>query len=278
MSVQEKFLMISRSFLDSALFTKPGQNKSMCNSEAFMSLFGLVRWKSAPLCVKNAKIYQYELISSLSFLAVRFGWTKGKTQRTMDWWLREGYVSRRFENGNTIIKVEKFLILKGFDTAIDTISDTSKNEPETGVKINNDDTVSDTTIDTASIQHRYSGDTNKKKEKKEEKEKNNTKNKKKDFLLCVAQSILDKFNSLTGSKYRSKVALKHIKARLSEGFNEDECLLVIEYKIWENKQYDGFPNHENRVGFPSEHLNPTTLFQPSTFEKYLMTASRRQTS
>ena len=180
MSNQEQFLMIDKEIFNSWMFPKPEENNTMSSFEAYLSLCGLARWKKAQICLTKANLYQRELVASLSFLAVRFGWSKGRTQRMIDRWIKDGFISKRYENGNTIIKVKKYLILTGSDTAndtiSDTISDTPNNEAKTGVKTSVSDTISDTTFDTVSdttvIQQRYDGGNNKKKEKKEEKEKN----------------------------------------------------------------------------------------------------------
>ena len=117
--------MISKDIFKSELFTKPEENKPMCTAEAFLSLCGLARWREVPLCVKNAKVYQYELIASLRFLAVRFGWNKGSVERTMNWWVNSGYISRRYGNGNTIIKIKKFLVFGDQKNSSGTVNGTA---------------------------------------------------------------------------------------------------------------------------------------------------------
>ena len=110
-----------------------------------------------------------------------------------------------------------------------------------------------------------------KKLRKKEEERKNTK---KEKWVC-AQKILDQFNLRTNSSYRSKSNLVPILARLDEGYTEEELLIVCDFKAWEASKFDGFPDSDNPVGFPADHLNPGTLYRPSNFEKYLNNARKR---
>lgn len=92
-------------------------------------------------------------------------------------------------------------------------------------------------------------------EKEEEKEKGKVKEEEKEEV----KEIIDYLNLVckTGFKY-SKSSMKHINARLSDGFSPDEIKDVIDFKF---KQWGNDPKM-------SEYLRPETLFG-SKFESYL---------
>lgn len=73
--------------------------------------------------------------------------------------------------------------------------------------------------------------------------------------------IIDYLNNICGTKYtyKSKETIKHIKARLDEGFTVDDFKTVIDKKAGE------WLNDPKM----SAYLRPTTLFAPSKFESYL---------
>lgn len=61
--------------------------------------------------------------------------------------------------------------------------------------------------------------------------------------------------------------LKHIRARISEGYSVEDCIKVIDTKTkeWLNTDYAKF-------------LRPETLFAPSKFQSYLIDAERNNVS
>lgn len=75
----------------------------------------------------------------------------------------------------------------------------------------------------------------------------------------TAKKVIDYFNEHFGSRYTCKgEGFKHILARIKEGANYDDCIEVVSKK--EKDIY--FINNP-------KYLNPTTLFRPGNFEKYL---------
>ena len=66
---------------------------------------------------------------------------------------------------------------------------------------------------------------------------------------------MDFLNGQKGSKYRDTT---QIEARLKEGKTFDECITIIQ-----NKMADEFFQRNPK------HLNPTTLFRKSHWDKYL---------
>lgn len=77
----------------------------------------------------------------------------------------------------------------------------------------------------------------------------------------VVLEVIKYFNKTTGKKFRATTSeiKKQINGRLTEGFNLDEFKSVIDIK---NRQWRGDKNMD-------KHLNPTTIFRQSNFEKYL---------
>ena len=75
---------------------------------------------------------------------------------------------------------------------------------------------------------------------------------------------MQRLNEKAGRTYKlkSKVATKHIGARLNEGFTEPDFLRVVDYKCAEWK---GDPKMER-------YLRPETLFSLEHFESYLQEA------
>lgn len=76
-------------------------------------------------------------------------------------------------------------------------------------------------------------------------------------------NIIAHLNRVCGSSFRSNTAgtIKHIAARLAEGFTEDELCLVVDYqhKQWANTNM-------------KEYLRPSTLFNSEKFQGYLSNA------
>lgn len=76
----------------------------------------------------------------------------------------------------------------------------------------------------------------------------------------IAKAVLDYLNKLTGKHYKPvESSLKEIKARLNEGFSEDDCKTVIEKKCveWVNDPH------------MAQYLRPSTLFAAGHFQDYL---------
>lgn len=92
---------------------------------------------------------------------------------------------------------------------------------------------------------------------KKEKEKEK-KEKEKETINTTAKLVVDFLNRETGKAFRySESSLKHIRARLNEGFTLDDCKRVISTKVkeWKNTSME-------------KYLCPETLFC-GKFEKYL---------
>ena len=76
--------------------------------------------------------------------------------------------------------------------------------------------------------------------------------------------VISKINELSGKNYKPQgKTSKGLKARLKEGASVDDCLKVVadRYHRWRDK-----PDM-------LEHFNPTTIFRPEKFEKYLTEAN-----
>lgn len=81
---------------------------------------------------------------------------------------------------------------------------------------------------------------------------------KEDNILSVSKMVLDYLNKKTGKAYRySDTSLRHIKARLNEGYSLEDCKHVIEVKCsqWLHSDME-------------KYLRPETLFG-SKFDTYL---------
>ncbi|EIC83337.1 conserved phage C-terminal domain-containing protein [Serratia sp. M24T3] len=79
-----------------------------------------------------------------------------------------------------------------------------------------------------------------------------------------AKIVLKHLNLLTGSRYQpAKGSLANIRARLSDGHDLASVILVVDYKF---EHWDGTEH--------AQYLRPSTLFQPSKFEGYLISATR----
>lgn len=91
-------------------------------------------------------------------------------------------------------------------------------------------------------------------EEKEEKDTDDT-----SLLAEISGKVISHLNEKTGSKYRTntKSTLKHINARLNEGYSLDDFIVVIDkkYNEWQGTEFE-------------KYLCPETLFG-TKFEKYL---------
>lgn len=80
----------------------------------------------------------------------------------------------------------------------------------------------------------------------------------------ISARVIGELNALTGRSFRSdaKHTVSHIKARLEEGYTEEDLRLVVQNRVakW---------LHDSKQ---SEYLRPETLFRPSKFEGYLQAA------
>jgi len=76
--------------------------------------------------------------------------------------------------------------------------------------------------------------------------------------------VVDYLNQLSGSTYKSttNATVKHIKARLAEGFTVKDLKLVVEHKVCEWSKDDKM----------RDYLRPITLFNSEKFEGYLVAA------
>lgn len=80
-----------------------------------------------------------------------------------------------------------------------------------------------------------------------------------------AIEVLTHLNRVSGSRYqKSKTSLENIRARLREGYNVSDMMLVIDLKHehW----------HDNDEQY--QYMRPETLFGPKKFEGYLQSAVR----
>jgi uncharacterized phage protein (TIGR02220 family) len=106
------------------------------------------------------------------------------------------------------------------------------------------------------------GDTNKKKEERRYIDDSATEEEKEDKFLIASRVVMGEFNKRAGKRYKDHAASTHIKsirARLEDGYTQDELLEVIDHKVAELK------GTENEAKW----LNPTTLFRPANIERNL---------
>jgi len=83
-------------------------------------------------------------------------------------------------------------------------------------------------------------------------------------LTDHAKKVLAHLNMTTGAKFQvCKSSLENIRARLVEGYELSELLLVVDYKNahWQNTEQ-------------AQYLRPATLFIPKNFPGYLQSASK----
>ena len=84
----------------------------------------------------------------------------------------------------------------------------------------------------------------------------------KDETLTKARGVMREFNQRAGKIFRDHASsdhLKHIRARLEDGFTVEEMIEVIDHKVKELKGTED----------ECKWLNPTTLFRPQNFERNL---------
>jgi len=88
-----------------------------------------------------------------------------------------------------------------------------------------------------------------------------------------ARRVMDYFNRRAGTRFRGRVHLKAINARLKE-FSPLELMIVVDYMAWQSETYNGFPDHTRKHGFPKKYLTPECIFRDSKFEGRLEDANR----
>ena len=86
----------------------------------------------------------------------------------------------------------------------------------------------------------------------------------------VCEEILIYLNEKTGKKFKTNAEsnLKNIKARISEGYQFNDFIKVIDKK---NQDWNGITFSNGQQG--SNYLRPTTLFTSKNFENYLNESS-----
>ena len=111
-----------------------------------------------------------------------------------------------------------------------------------------------------------SPDTNKKKEERrkiDDRVKNQNASSEKDKeALKLSKEVMAQFNQRAGKAFKDHAGsehIKHIRARLNEGYTVEELIEVIDHKV---KELKGTENE-------AKWLNPTTMFRPSNIERNL---------
>lgn len=85
-------------------------------------------------------------------------------------------------------------------------------------------------------------------------------------LAQIAAEVISHLNKVIGSRFRvSAESIRHISARLSEGYTLDDFILVIDFK---SAQWLSNETME-------QYLRPRTLFG-NKFEDYLQNAKRQR--
>jgi len=83
-----------------------------------------------------------------------------------------------------------------------------------------------------------------------------------------ARLVLNHLNKTTGAKFQvCKSSLENVRARLNEGYEASELMLVVDYKNvhWQNTEQ-------------AQYLRPATLFIPKNFPGYLQSATKWEKS
>ncbi|WP_336702525.1 conserved phage C-terminal domain-containing protein [Pantoea dispersa] len=83
-------------------------------------------------------------------------------------------------------------------------------------------------------------------------------------LTDQAKKVLTHLNQVTGAKFQvCKSSIENIRARLAEGYEPEELMLVVDYKNvhWQNTEQ-------------AQYLRPATLFIPKNFPGYLQSATK----
>ncbi|ARF50812.1 conserved phage C-terminal domain-containing protein [Pantoea stewartii] len=83
-------------------------------------------------------------------------------------------------------------------------------------------------------------------------------------ITDMAKQVLKHLNMTTGAKFQTcRSSLENIKARISEGYELSELLLVVDYKHehWKDTEQE-------------QYLRPATLFIPKNFPGYLQSATK----
>lgn len=83
-------------------------------------------------------------------------------------------------------------------------------------------------------------------------------------LTDQAKKVLTHLNQVTGAKFQvCKSSMENIRARLAEGYEAEELMLVVDYKSvhWQNTEQ-------------AQYLRPATLFIPKNFPGYLQSATK----
>ncbi|WP_336766596.1 conserved phage C-terminal domain-containing protein [Pantoea dispersa] len=83
-------------------------------------------------------------------------------------------------------------------------------------------------------------------------------------LTDQAKKVLTHVNQVTGAKFQVfKSSIENIRARLAEGYEPEELMLVVDYKNvhWQNTEQ-------------AQYLRPATLFIPKNFPGYLQSATK----
>lgn len=92
-------------------------------------------------------------------------------------------------------------------------------------------------------------------------------------VLETAKNVISKLNELNNTKfkYKSDNNIKLIKARLDEGYTQEDLLMVVEKMsyLWNKEPKKG--EKDMRV-----YLRPSTLFRKSNFENYLNMPTPRE--
>jgi len=181
-----------------------------------------------------------DLVCSCRQVAKFFNIDKDTVNRIFGTMEKDSMIRRKMYSRKTVITVSNW---SSYQDTPDTNGDTRR------------DTLGDTL-----------GDTNKKKEERrkiDDRAKNQNASSEKDKeALKLSKEVMAQFNQRAGKSYKDHAGsehIKHIRARLNEGYTVEELIEVIDHKV---KELKGTENE-------AKWLNPTTMFRPSNIERNL---------
>lgn len=87
--------------------------------------------------------------------------------------------------------------------------------------------------------------------------------------------ILKYLNDVINRNYRDIKFLYLIEDLLNKDYSKEELIMVIDFRVWQSSQHNGWPDYENEIGYPMDFIKPTTLFNPSKFDEALNLAKEK---
>lgn len=218
-------------------FKEWGWYSDPATKDVFIHLLLNANWQDGEL--EGEKIRAGECVFGRKKAAKELGLSERQVRTALDHLRKSGEISTiKTTNRFSIIKIEKWTFYQGGETA------------------------SDHQNDQASTSKRPASD-----HIQEEKESK----KKKKYIYSPsfeAETVIEHLNEKTGKKFKAsaKSNQEHIDARIADGYQLSDLIAVIDNMV---PRWLGDPKME-------QFLNPTTLFRPKNFEKYLNAAAPKK--